>query len=75
MVNPRKEFFQVSLGEIEAFVMNRGLKIELTKLAEAREFRETLALRQQSVVQSEQAAVQFPSTLFGGTIPSHASSQ
>jgi hypothetical protein len=48
LVNPRKEFFQVTLEEIEAFVTNRGLPIRMTKLAEAREYRETLTLREQA---------------------------
>ena len=47
-VNPRKEFFHVTLDELERFIKERGLSIRLTKLAEAREFRETLVLREQS---------------------------
>lgn len=45
LVNPRKEFFRVTVEEIEAFASQRSLKLQLTKLAEAREYRETLALR------------------------------
>lgn len=45
LVNPKKEFFSVSLEEIEQFLAERGLSIQLTKLAEAREYRETLSLR------------------------------
>jgi hypothetical protein len=45
LVNLRKEFFKVHLDEIEAFVKQRGLDIQLTKVAVAREFMETLALR------------------------------
>jgi hypothetical protein len=45
LVNNRKEFFHVSLEEIERFVSDRGLGIQITKLAEARDYRETLALR------------------------------
>jgi len=48
LVNPRKEFYrEVDLDEIEAFVKNRGLSAQFIKLAEAKEYRETLAIRQQ----------------------------
>lgn len=45
LVNLRKEFFQVDLAEIEAFAKQRGLKIAITKIAEAREYRESAAMR------------------------------
>lgn len=45
LVNMRKEFFQVELDEIERFAARRGLKMSFTKLAEAREYRETLEIR------------------------------
>lgn len=45
LVNQRKEFFQVDLAEIEAFAKQRGLKIAFTKIAEAREYRESAAMR------------------------------
>ena len=44
-VNNRKEFFDVGLDEVEAAVEKLHGKIEFTKYAEAREFRETIALR------------------------------
>jgi Domain of unknown function (DUF4041)/T5orf172 domain len=48
LVNPRKEFYRdVELEEIEAFVKNRGLSAQFIKIAEAKEYRETLALREQ----------------------------
>lgn len=41
-INGRKEFFKVSLDEIEEFVKNHtDAELEFTKLAEAREFRDT----------------------------------
>ncbi len=46
LVNPRKEFFNVLIDEIAQICKEKDLKIELTKLAEAREYRETLALRE-----------------------------
>jgi hypothetical protein len=41
--NDRKEFFRVTIDEIETFAVERGLKVRLTKLAEAKEYRQTLA--------------------------------
>jgi hypothetical protein len=50
LVNLRKEFYQdVDLDEIEAFVKKRGLSAQFIKVAEAREYRETLALRSQQL--------------------------
>jgi hypothetical protein len=46
LVNYRKEFFKVSLDEIQNFAKNNNLNITITKLAEAREYRETIAIRQ-----------------------------
>jgi hypothetical protein len=45
LVNPRKEFFHVTLEEVEEFITARGHRIEITKLAEAREFRQTVSIR------------------------------
>lgn len=45
LVNDRKEFFQVSIEEIQTAVHELGASIILTKLAEAREYRETLERR------------------------------
>lgn len=48
LVNTRKEYFNVSLSEIEEAVKNiHGAEIEFTKLAEAEEYRETLSLIKQ----------------------------
>lgn len=47
-VNRRKEFFQVSLEEIEEFVKEHAnAEIEFTKVAEAREYRETMTVLKQ----------------------------
>lgn len=57
MVNPRREFYrEVKLDEIEAFVKSKGLSAQFIETAEAREYRETVARRQQSV--PAEAAVQ-----------------
>lgn len=45
VVNRRKEFFHLTLDELGEAIRRRGLKIELTLMAEAREFRESLAHR------------------------------
>ncbi len=47
-VNNRKEFFEVSIEDIEAAVAKHHGTIEFTKYAEAREFRETISLRAES---------------------------
>jgi hypothetical protein len=44
MVNDRREFFRVTIDEIERVVKNYDAKIELTKIAEAREFKESNAI-------------------------------
>jgi hypothetical protein len=44
-MNPRKEFFRVSIDELQAFANARGLKIAFTRLPEAREYREVMAAR------------------------------
>ncbi len=69
LVNPRKEFFNVTLQDIEEFVRARQLKVELTRLAEAREYRETLALKQRTAAQPALEvqigeAVAYPAELF-----------
>lgn len=46
LVNRRAEFFNTTIDEIEAFVNELNLKIQLTKMAEAKEYRETLSLRE-----------------------------
>ena len=49
MVNPRREFYRdVELEEIESFVKAKGLSAQFIKDAEAREYRETLAKREQA---------------------------
>jgi hypothetical protein len=45
LVNNRKEFFSLNLEEIEEFARNERIEIKLTKLAEAKDFRQSQALR------------------------------
>lgn len=48
LVNPRREFYRdVELGEIEAFVRSKGLSAQFIEDPEAREYRQTLAKREQ----------------------------
>lgn len=64
-INGKKEFFRVSLEEIEAFVLKHtGAEIQFTKVAEAKDYRETLAMLQkmnetETVVKEEK----FPAAL------------
>lgn len=44
MLNYRKEFFKVTLEEIEEMIKHLGFEAEFTRLPEAMEYRETLAI-------------------------------
>lgn len=46
-VNPRKEFFRISLAEIKSLVEARGVQASWTLTAEAAEYRESLAIEKQ----------------------------
>lgn len=50
LVNDKKEFFNVSIDEIDAYMKEKNLSIYFTRLAEAREYRETRAMRTAGVV-------------------------
>lgn len=45
LVNQRREFFRLSLADIEEEIKSLNVKVELTKLAEAKEFRESISIR------------------------------
>ncbi len=69
LVNTRKEYFNVSLSDIENAVKNiHGAEIEFTKMAEAEEYRETLSLLKKFNQQMSEEAVEvdnkFPDDLF-----------
>ena len=50
LVNFRREFYRdIEIHEIEAFVKERGLSAQFIAHPEAREYRETIALRQQTL--------------------------
>ncbi|OFX36002.1 MAG: hypothetical protein A2X08_08080 [Bacteroidetes bacterium GWA2_32_17] len=69
MFNNRKEFFNVTIEEIEQRVKDIGFNTEFTKLPEAMEYRETMAileiLKKQGVQKTidEIIAEEFPSNL------------
>jgi len=70
LVNMRKEFFYVGLSELDEFLKSRKLNIELTMLAEARQYRETLTLRQKASEASQspkENSATFPAELFART--------
>ena len=45
LVNLRREYFSVSLEEIEKWAKDKNINLQLTKIAEAREYRESMAIR------------------------------
>ena len=45
LVNPRKEFFNVTLDEIKEVVHKNNALIEFTSIAEARDFRESNSIK------------------------------
>ena len=63
-INNRKEFFKASLEEIEVFVKEHaGAEIEFTKVAEAREYRETLIVNKTHLNNENTTTKVFPKTL------------
>ena len=46
-INPRKEFFRISLNELKSFVDEIGIDTKWTLKAEARQYRETLKLEEE----------------------------
>jgi hypothetical protein len=68
LVNNRKEFFKITLDEIENSVHKNGqAQIQFTKLAEAREYRETLSMIEKMLnkTEPEKGTKQFPASLMG----------
>ena len=69
LVNRRAEFFNTTIDELEAIVNESNLNIQLTKMAEAKEYRETLSLKevQTRVTQNTEKEIKedekFPETL------------
>ena len=67
LINARKEFFGVTIEELEEFAKANTLSMTITKLAEAREYRETLAIQQQKTEKpvSTPEVSPFPESLIG----------
>lgn len=53
LVNSRKEFFFVTLEEIEKYAKENNINVEFTKVAEARSYRESEAIRNASPKKEE----------------------
>lgn len=49
LVNPRREFFFVTLDDIEKWAKDENIELRLTKIAEAREYRESMSIRSKGV--------------------------
>jgi hypothetical protein len=65
-INQRKEFFRVSLETIEQFARQRDPNVTIVRTAEARHYRETLALRAKQSAPAPKAAAEviaFPDRL------------
>lgn len=73
MVNARKEFYRdVDLSEIEEFVRARGLSAQFIVVPEAKEFRETLAVRAERTgdrKSPDSTVSQFAPQLFPSEVP------
>lgn len=66
MVNQRKEFFRVPLSTIQTVVTGMGLELKLTKLAEAQQYRETLAMinKQEDLrIEHDRKICEFPDSI------------
>lgn len=64
LINMRKEFFRVTLEEIEQVVHQNGAEIEFTKIAEARDYRETMSKIKSLQPSPEIEEQVLPKTLF-----------
>jgi hypothetical protein len=67
LVNPRKEYFRITLDEISEFANERGLKVEFVRTPEAKQFRESEAIRFKASEFSElptQDEEKFPKQIF-----------
>jgi len=67
LVNPRKEYFRVTLDEIAEFAKDKDLKIELAQTPEAKQFRESEAMRLKALQADETPMPKedvFPEQLF-----------
>jgi hypothetical protein len=56
LVNERKEFFSVAVDDVETFMRDQGLTAVITKMPEARHYRETITLRARAREDEERRA-------------------
>jgi hypothetical protein len=69
LVNQRAEFFKTTIDELSSIVNELNLNIQLTKIAEAKEYRETISLREvqigvpQKTEEELKEEAKFPETL------------
>lgn len=66
LVNQRKEFFSVSLNEISNYILDNHGEIEFTKIAEAREYRESKFIREaeeNKIEEEKRLASTFPAEI------------
>jgi hypothetical protein len=62
-INGRKEFFKITLDEIEDYVKHHaGATIEVTKLAEAKEYRESMAILNSLIESNDISTLQLEQT-------------
>ncbi len=64
LINSRKEFFCVTLKEIEDIVHQNNATIEFTQVAEAKDYRESLAIREKTASEKSSDEVKYPTRLF-----------
>ena len=70
LANLRKEHFKVTLEELQEFAKSQGVAIEFTKVAEAKEYRKTIALRQPPASPRVEDPVEVSTGSVGGNITS-----
>ncbi|UHG89806.1 GIY-YIG nuclease family protein [Spirosoma oryzicola] len=58
LINNRREFFRVELDEVEDVFGKAGHPLTLTKLAEAKEYRESIAIRESQIRADKELAMQ-----------------
>ena len=68
LINDRKEFFTVKIDEVESYCLKHNLNCTFVKVPEAREYRESLAMRKQTqklpiVETGKDTKNQFPDSL------------
>lgn len=56
LINLRKEFFRVSISDIQAFCQDKKVTTQLTLLAEAKEFRQSEAMRRTAVTKIQEVS-------------------